>query len=193
MKVTPLKKASLLFLSISLNSWGQSVLSYGSFENQTWKKLKSSTNVEFFYTNDYLSNTGGEKSGPRNLGALDLYLSSDFKKFSKLDGEFLVHFTHIDGQNVRGAIGDTQGSSNIEASSQIDRVTDLWYQHAWTPAFNTLVGLHDISSEFNVTESTLNFLNSSFGTSTEISISGAAGSSMYPVTSLGLRNEFKFT
>ncbi len=183
------------FFSIFMttHSWGQSILSFSDLKIHKLEQIVKSTDFEMFYTNDYLSNTGGEKAGPRNIGALDLYLTTEFKKFSTIDGEMMIHFTHIDGQNTNGAVGDTQGTSNIEMPVQIDRFTDLWYQHSWSPRVKSLFGLHDLSSEFNVTESTLNFINSAFGTSTEIALSGTAGSSLYPITSVGLRNSFQFT
>ncbi|HXH29203.1 MAG TPA: carbohydrate porin [Bacteriovoracaceae bacterium] len=171
----------------------QSVISFKNLQNINWNNFRKSFEFEAFYTNDTISSSGGEKAGTRNVGALDLYLSSDFKKFSSISGEFMVHFTHIGGPDQSAAIGDTQGTSNIEMPFQVDRVTDLWYQHSWTPKYKSLIGIHDLSTEFNVTDSSLNFLNSAFGTSTELSFSGERGGSIYPITSVGLKNEFQFT
>jgi len=162
-----------------------------SFELPSFKfdRLKDYVSADLFYTHDFVSNTGGVKSGPRNIGALDIYIESDLSKYSEVQGEFMAHYIHINQNDTRASIGDAQGASNIDMPEQIDRVVDLWYQQNWNDQFKTLVGLHDISMEFNVTESSLSFLNSSFGTSAELSL---AGPSLYPVTSLGTRSQYSF-
>ena len=59
----------------------------------------------------------------------------------------------------------------------------------WNDDLKTLVGIHDISTEFDITESSLGFLNSSFGISAELS---ALGLSIYPITSVGTRTQYSF-
>lgn len=148
--------------------------------------------TSILYTHDYISSTGGTKSGPRNIGAFDLYLSSDLSKYSQVRGDFMAHYVHINQNDTRAAIGDIQTASNIDAPMQVDRMGDLWYQHHISKHLKILFGLHDISSEFNITPSSLTFLNSSFGTSAELSYSGLNSPSIYPITSLGGRVLFHF-
>lgn len=155
-----------------------------------FNRLKDYVSADLFYTHDFISNTGGAKSGPRNIGALDIYIESDLSKYTSLQGEFMAHYIHINQNDSRASIGDAQGASNIDMPVQVDRVVDLWYQQNWTAKFKTLVGIHDISTEFDVTESSLGFLNSSFGTSAELS---ALGLSIYPITSVGTRTQYSFT
>lgn len=150
-------------------------------------------NSKILYTHDFISNTGGAKAGPRNIGALDFYIESNLGDYSVVQGEFMAHYVHINQNDRRGAIGEVQTASNIDAPVQVDRIGDLWYQHLWSEHFKTLIGLHDISSEFNITESSLPFLNSSFGTSAELSYSGLNSPSIYPVTSLGGRVHYRMT
>lgn len=182
-------KTLILSSLLSLSAWGQSNTSSIDLPSFKWKRLKDYVSADLFYTHDYVSNTGGEKAGPRNIGALDIYFESDMSKYSSVPGQLMFHFIHINQNDNRGVIGDAQAASNIDMPEQVDRVVDLWYQHNWSDKFNTLVGLHDISMEFNVTESSLSFVNSSFGTSAELAL---AMPSLYPITSLGARAHYMF-
>jgi len=174
----------------SLSALGQSNTSSFELPGFTFERLKNYISADLFYTHDFVSNTGGVKAGPRNIGALDIYIESDLSKYSDLQGEFMAHYIHINQNDSRASIGDAQGASNIDMPTQIDRVVDLWYQQNWNDKTKTLFGIHDISMEFNVSESSLSFLNASFGTSAELAL---AGPSLYPITSLGTRTQHSFT
>lgn len=180
-------KTLILTSLFSVSAWGQSNTSSIELPSIKWKRLKDYVSTDLFYTHDYVSNTGGQKAGPRNIGALDIYFESDMSKYSSVPGQMMFHFIHINQNDNRGAIGDSQAASNIDMPEQVDRVVDLWYQHNWSDKFNTLFGLHDISMEFNVTESSLSFLNSSFGTNAELALTTP---SLYPITSLGVRAHY---
>jgi porin len=182
-------KTHLLSLVLSSVAIAQSTTSTFDLPNLQLNRLKDYITTDLIYTHDYVSNTGGLKAGPRNIGALDIYLGSDLSKYTRVQGELMSHFTHINQNDTRAAIGDAQGASNIDMPQQIDRIVDLWYQQNWSDSAKTLVGIHDISTEFNVTESSLSFLNASFGASAEFSL---AGPSVYPVTSIGTRTQYFF-
>lgn len=166
---------------------GQSSISSWEFPRLNIERVRNYLTPKLLYTHDYVSSIGGIKSGPRNIGALDFFVASDLSKYSRVKGDFMAHYIHINSNDTRAAIGDVQTTSNIDAPVKVDRVGDLWYQHHWSQNLKTLIGLHDISSEFNITESSLTFLNSSFGTSAELSYSGLNAPSVYPITSLGVR------
>jgi porin len=123
----------------------------------------------------------------KNLKRRDIYIESDLSKYSWVPGQIMFQYIHINQDHNRGAIGDAQYASSIDMPEQVDRVVDLWYQHNWNDHFNTLFGFHDISMEFNVTESSLSFLNSSFGTNAELALTTP---SLYPITSLGMRAHY---
>jgi porin len=178
-----------LALLLSSPAWGQSSTSVIDLPSFNLKRLRNYLSADLFYTHDFVSNTGGVKAGPRNIGALDIYIESDLSKYSALQGEFMAHYIHINQNDTRASIGDSQGASNIDMPSQIDRVVDLWYQQNWNDNLKTLIGVHDMSTEFNITESSLSFLNSSFGTSAELSSSGL---SIYPITTVGARAQYSF-
>ncbi len=191
MSIKAFKVLPVLCLTLTSVAWGQSNVTIGELNFPRFGNLSRYINVDFFYTNDFISNTGGVKAGPRNIGAADLYLETDFRKYSRVSGEMMIHFTHINKNDQRGGIGDTQVASNIDMPDQTDRMTDLYYQHHWSDKLATLLGIHDISMEFNVTESSLNFLNGGFGTDTAFAVSGANGPSIYPITTVGFRTKYQ--
>ena len=172
---------------------GQSNTSSVELPNFSLERLKNYISADLFYTHDYISNTGGAKAGPRNLGALDLYIESDLSKYSAVQGEMQFHYLHVNQNDSRGGIGDSQAASNIDMPTQVDRMVDVWYQHNFSDNLNVKVGIQDISMEYDITESSLSFLNSSFGTGPEISMSGPSGASVWPITGLGIRSLYNFT
>ena len=172
---------------------GQSNTSTIELPSMSLERLKNYVSTDLFYTHDYISNTGGAKSGPRNLGALDIYIESDLSKYSDVDGEIQFHYLHVNQNDGRGAIGDSQAASNIDMPTQVDRMVDIWYQHNFSNRLNVKAGLQDISMEYDITESSLSFLNSSFGIGPDISMSGPNGASVWPITGLGIRSLYNFT
>jgi len=83
-------------------------------------------------------------------------------------------------------IGDLQTVSNIEASSNQFIVNEAWYeQHFFGDNVSLLFGLHDLNSEFYVSEYGSLFLNSSFGVGPDIS--GNVPASIFPKVALGVR------
>ena len=154
-----------LGIALSFGASGQSNTSEIELPSLNFNRLKDYVSADLFYTHDFISNSGGAKTGARNIGALDIYIESDLSKYSSVQGEFMAHYIHINQNDTRAAIGDAQGASNIDMPAQIDRVVDLWYQQNWNDNLKTLVGIHDISTEFDFTESSVGFLNSSFGIS----------------------------
>jgi porin len=130
---------------------------------------------------------------PETLVLSIVYLDSDLSQFSYIKGEIQAHFLHLNSRDTRGEIGDLQYASNIDSTSQVDRMADLWYQHNWSDKFKTLIGIHDISMEFNVTKTSWNFLNASFGTTADLAYAGTNGPSIYPLTALGFRAQYQLS
>lgn len=180
----------VLIIIFSLPTHAQSNISMTKLEGIDPFNLKGRLNMELMFTNDYISHTGGIQAGPRNINATSLFIKSDLSKFSRVNGEFMFHFVHLNSNDKGGTIGDSQVASNIDIANKGDRLCDAWYQHTWGKKFKTLMGLHDISTEFNLTNSSANFVNSSFGTTTDFALSGTHGPSLFPITSIGLRAEY---
>lgn len=88
------------------------------------------------------------------------------------------------GGFISDLVGDLQIMSNIEAT-EAARLYEAWYEHRFTAdRLSVLGGLHDFNSEFDVIESGLMFVDSSFGISPDIA---QTVPSIFPTTALALR------
>jgi porin len=133
--------------------------------------------------------SGGIERGTRGRVQIDMVgeISTAEKNWWK-GGTFSVHLLGLDGGHVGALAGDDQGINNMDGDTTF-RIFQLWYQHEWEFARSSLLfGLHDFNSEFQVLNHAGVLVNSSFGISREVS---QAGPSIYPVTSLGLRFQFR--
>jgi porin len=108
-----------------------------------------------------------------------------------LDVEAFVSFMDHGGLGVRGRSGDIQGISNIEALPS-QRLYEAWAQATLGDgAASVLVGLYDLNRDFYSIRASKLFLNASHGIGPEIGLSGLAGPSIYPNTSLALRAQVR--
>jgi porin len=132
---------------------------------------------------------GGLDQGTANLGKVDLALALDGGALFNTPGlTMFVRAIHDGSGAVTGEyVGDAQGISNIE-TIRATRVYELWSE--WSqPGFASSfrVGLYDFNSEFDANGTGALFLNASHGIGKDVSQSGQAGHSIFPVTSLGGR------
>ncbi len=116
---------------------------------------------------------------------LDLTLTLDTERAGLWPGgRLFVHGLRNHGGDPSSALfGDLQVASNIEAPDQFI-VHEAWLEQRAGPV-SVLVGLHDMNSEFDVSEYASLFLNSSFGIGPEISANVPA--SLFPRAALGVR------
>lgn len=90
-------------------------------------------------------------------------------------------------------VGDLQGVSSATAPPGL-RLEEAWLeQDLLRNHVSLLAGRYDINSEFYRLQSSAIFLHSSFGLGPELGLSGVAGPSTYPFTSLGGRVAYKPT
>lgn len=124
---------------------------------------------------------------------LDLKITLDAEKLLSLkDTTFFIY-----GLGSRGSengnspsvnVGDHQGTSNIEAPVDDFKLYEAWVQKEFfDKKLSVLFGLHDLNSEFYVTESSGLFLNASFGIGKDLSQTGVNGPSIFPFTAPSLR------
>lgn len=136
---------------------------------------------------------GALKDGSIYLDNLDFTIQINTEKagFWK-NGTFFVYFISNHGGKPSGDfIGDLQGTNNIEAPSAT-RLFEAWYEHSFMEhRLCLLVGLHNMNSEFDVSEYGGLFLNSSFGIGPEIT--GNAAVSVFPAGGLGARIKWQAT
>jgi len=119
---------------------------------------------------------------------LDLTATLDTEKAGLWPGGtvFVYGLFNHGGFPSATVIGDLQTASSIEASRNQFIVQEAWYQQEWMNGrISMLAGLHDLNSEFYVTDYGTLFLNSSFGEGPELSTNVPA--SIFPKAGLAIR------
>jgi porin len=152
----------------------------------------SAARFDALYTSEIWQNMhGGLRTGNKVLGDLDVAAEIDGERAFGLEGVTLfANGLFIHGGSLSGQyIGDAQTVSNIEAPHQA-RLFELWVEKRFgstNEGHSLRVGLYDLNSEFDVSDTGSLFVNSSHGISPQISQTGLNGPSIFPVTSLGAR------
>ncbi|MEH3102207.1 carbohydrate porin [Sphingomonas adhaesiva] len=131
---------------------------------------------------------GGLRKGVRYLDNLDATMAVDLERVAKLSNtRAFVYLLYNNGTSFSPALaGDAQIVSNIETGVQAVRLYEAWIEHG-DERLAARVGLYDVSSEFDMLESSAMFVNSAFGTGTDLSQTGNNGPSIFPVTAPGVR------
>ncbi len=150
--------------------------------------------VAVVYKGDFFRNfSGGVQSKNSYLDNLDLKVSIDAEKAFGLKGlSFFVYGLGNSGAKRGGTpgvyAGAVQGVDNIETTNDDFKLYEFWAQYTFEAEhLSVLVGLHDLNSEFYVTDSSNLMLNPSHGIGYEISQSGASGPSIFPYAAPALR------
>ena len=91
------------------------------------------------------------------------------------------------GEGLGERLGDIQGTSSIDAPSST-RLYEAWAEVDLAGGDHTLrLGLYDLNGEFYVTEAAGLFLQAANGMGPEFGLTGKAGPSVFPFTTLGVR------
>jgi porin len=146
------------------------------------------------YIGDVLRNTrGGAGRGTRYLDNLDLSLEMDGQRLLGVSGlKLFAHALYNNGRAFSGELtGDAQGVSNIEAVRAV-RLFEAWADFTLPSRSSLRVGLYDLNSEFDTTETGGLFLNSSHGIGPDFAQSGRNGPSIFPSTGLAVRVRHEF-
>jgi porin len=150
--------------------------------------------VSAVYTADVRGNVaGGIKRGARYLDNIDLQVSIDADRLIGWRGARLfVYGLYDNGASLSGdLVGDFQTISNIETDVRAARLFEAWVEQDVGQSGSIKVGLYNLNSEFDTTDSGGLFLVSSHGIGPDFSQSGRNGPSIFPVTSLAVRGEAK--
>jgi porin len=164
------------------------------FNNQISAEEGAATNFHFHHTTEITKVfDGGVEKKSEVIGLADFIYDVDFEKlFGWKGGEFHLHGIGLYGGTPSSSVGDLQITSNIEANGETTfKFYELFLkQQILENKLSLLFGLSEINSDFNLTDSSVYFINSSFGVNPEIAISGLNGASTYPTTALtlGLRS-----
>ena len=145
---------------------------------------------ETVYTAESVYNAmGGTSQGYAALGNLDITLDMDMAKLlGWTGGHIFVYGLGGHGQSPSGIIGDLQVTSNIDAGMDYFKLYHVWIQQTFLDdKIGLLLGLHDLNSEFYVTDPAGLFFNSSFGIGADLSQTGVNGPSIFPSNALAAR------
>lgn len=143
------------------------------------------------YTGEPISNlSGGVQTGGTYLDNLDLQITADRGSIFGIPGlsGFLYGLHNNSNEFSAEYVGDSHVVSNIDAPGAW-RLFEAWLD--WAPrdddSVSLRLGLYDLNSEFDATETGGLFINSAHGIGTDFSQSGLNGPSIFPVTSLAFR------
>ncbi|MBU4445849.1 carbohydrate porin, partial [bacterium] len=122
------------------------------------------------------------------LGVFDLIFSMDFEKlFQWKNASFYSDFIGIQGKDPSEYTGDLQGISNIAAENTW-KLYEAWLQQKFRAGrISVLMGIYDLNSEFDVTETAGLFINGSHGMGPDFSQSGKNGTPTFPYSDLAVR------
>lgn len=156
---------------------------------ETEKDAKKPLQLSLSYTSEVMGPfAGGVKRKADFLGSLTVGADLDLERLLQLpQTQVLIQGLALHGGSPGNSIGDLQGASNIEAPRQI-RLYQAWIQKTiGDDQFSLLAGVHDLNSEFYVTDASLLFVNSAFAIGPELTESGTVGPSIYPNPGLAAR------
>ena len=161
---------------------------FGNWNGARTQMAEEGLDIELVYTGEIISiqSGGARPTDGIYLDNMDITLTLDTGKAGLWsNGTFFAYILSNRGENPTEYVGDAQGSSNIEASDYT-RLYEFWYEHTFAgDSAGILLGLHDLNSEFYVSEYAGLFFNGSFGIGPDVSAN--AQPSIFPVAAPGVR------
>lgn len=138
----------------------------------------------------------GTQPGATVMNKLQISGTADGDAFGAPGFRAHVQLFRTDGASLTRRTRDIQTISNIEAPPAT-RLFELWAEQRFGPkgagAFSIRAGLIDLNSEFDSIEPASLMISSSHGVGPDLSRSGRNGPSIYPVSSAGVRVDWKVT
>ncbi len=137
----------------------------------------------------YIRNGAFANSSFVNLLNLDVRSSFDFDKMASIKGlTGFAYFIWNKGRRPSLRVGDVAWTDNIESPASHFRLFEGWLQYNVPDVrVSILAGIHDLNSEFYITDSSLVLMNSSFGIGYDLAQTGVNGPSIFPYASPALR------
>lgn len=175
------KIGAILFMSIAWNGIGITEEAADS---------PSALSIEHVYTGEEFGNlSGGIKKGHAYRGNFDLTLTVDTEKAGLWKGGALfLYFEDGHGKGITNEyIGDLQVLSNIDAR-EFSQISEYYIGQSFMDGRLCFkIGKQDANVDFNVTDSAVEFINSSFGLMPNVPIP------TFPDPSLGVSGCMSFT
>jgi len=133
--------------------------------------------------------SGGKSKGNRVLDNLGLIMDVDGDKAFGLTGtSFHVYLLNNFGGRINDVVGANGGIDNMEVPTHAFKLYEAWVQqNFFNDKLSILAGLHDLNTEFYVTDTSGLFISPTYGIGTEMAATGDNGPSVFPTTSLALR------
>ena len=161
------------------------------------KLADKGVDVSLDYMGDVLDVTaGGKKRLTTYLDLIKLRTELDGEKLFGVKGnKVVVSAIDSNGATTNGStVGSTQGIDNSEVSANGVRLYEAWVQQNFMDdRLSFLFGLHDLNSEFALTDISANFLKPTMQIGQSFAQSGQNGPSIFPTTALAGRVKFKPT
>ena len=146
--------------------------------------------IEASYSGDMVRNfAGGQKRGNAYLGIIDFGIGFNTENLGLWKGgEFVVQVENTHGATpTADLVGDLQVFSNIE-NGDYSYLYMAWYRQT-LGNLSILAGIHDLNSEFHITEFSGNLINSAFGIMSAASLNFPVP--IFPKTAFGTLVSFK--
>lgn len=137
--------------------------------------------------------SGGIKRGNSYMDNLDVKFELDGEKLFGIRGnKSLVYFMNNNGGKTNARqVGSVQGIDNIEVAKNTPRLYEAWTEQSFfDEKLAVLVGIHDLNSEFLVTDMSANFIKPVMQIGQSVAQSGQNGPSIFPVASLAGRVKY---
>lgn len=136
--------------------------------------------------------TGGLKTGATMQGVTTMTMDIDTAKaFGLAGGSFHVSALQLHGRPLsQYYLGDIQTANGNEGENA-SRLWELWYDQQIGPKFDVKIGQQSIDNEFIGSTYTALFVNTMAGWPVVPSADLYGGGPAYPLSSLGVRGQFK--
>lgn len=179
-----MKNTVLILFTISLLFFCNSLFAFLKLSNQPNSGKNDSLNhlsVNIASTNDIISNFKGGLNQKSQILSL-FNFKVDFESLKIPGFSASIHLIKTGNRKASEEfIGDLQMVSNIEGKSN-RFIYEVWISQS-IKKFQIKAGLHDLNSVFMASESSSEFINSSFGVMPTLSINQPV--SIFPVTTFG--------
>ncbi len=148
--------------------------------------------AEITYKGELWSNAvGGRQTGWAYMDNFDLVVNYSPHFLPWQGARFTAYMVGNQGTSISALAGDAQGISNIEAVNSWRLFEGLYFQRLAALNTSLAVGVYDVNAEFDLIPAGDFFINSSHGIGAGFGMSGIAGPSTFPVTSLAFRTRTK--
>ena len=184
---------TLLMSVLTEQAWAQSQLDTNSAagsRDPVRESVEEAIHPDATFTGDVFANAaGGRERGVVHTGNMQLTMRVESEPLIGWSGaQLFVHtLTTFGGQSSR-LVADAQGVDNASTLPATLSLYEAWAsQRFLRNRVSVLVGFYDLNSEFDVSFPGTVFVHSAQGMGSALGLSGVAGPSIYPVTSLGAR------